>query len=162
MAQETIKRRKRKRGSEMSMKELQQLEFLNGVQAARYCGISPRTFYYYLKQIDIQKYTRTTMSNGEKILYRRNELDEKLRPKSLIQTVQFIHIQEQNQSLTAKKRKALGPQGLTEGSEVDGHNSRIGRKYRFSRAMYDKANKQNVYFGQQGRIAESYLSALAL
>lgn len=111
MAQETIKRRKRKRGSEMSMKELQQLEFLNGVQAARYCGISPRTFYYYLKQIDIQKYTRTTMSNGEKILYRRNELDEKLRPKSLIQTVQFIHIQEQNQSLTAKKRKALGPQG---------------------------------------------------
>ena len=28
MAQETIKRRKRKRGSEMSMKELQQLEFL--------------------------------------------------------------------------------------------------------------------------------------
>jgi hypothetical protein len=28
--------------------------------------------------------------------------------------------------------------------------------------MYDKANKQNVYFGQQGRIAESYLSALAL
>ena len=95
MAQETIKRRKRKRGSEMSMKELQQLEFLNGVQAARYCGISPRTFYYYLKQIDIQKYTRTTMSNGEKILYRRNELDEKLRPKSLI----------------AKKRKALGPQG---------------------------------------------------
>ena len=54
MAQETIKRRKRKRGSEMSMKELQQLEFLNGVQAARYCGISPRTFYYYLKQIDIQ------------------------------------------------------------------------------------------------------------
>lgn len=80
MAQETIKRRKRKRGSEMSMKELQQLEFLNGVQAARYCGISPRTFYYYLKQIDIQKYTRTTMSNGEKILYRRNELDEKLRP----------------------------------------------------------------------------------
>ena len=68
MAQETIKRRKRKRGSEMSMKELQQL-------------------------------------------YRRNELDEKLRPKSLIQTVQFIHIQEQNQSLTAKKRKALGPQG---------------------------------------------------
>ena len=103
MAQETIKRRKRKRGSEMSMKELQQLEFLN--------GISPRTFYYYLKQIDIQKYTRTTMSNGEKILYRRNELDEKLRPKSLIQTVQFIHIQEQNQSLTAKKRKALGPQG---------------------------------------------------
>ena len=29
MAQETIKRRKRKRGSEMSMKELQQLEFLN-------------------------------------------------------------------------------------------------------------------------------------
>lgn len=112
MAQATIKRRKRKRkrGSEMSMKELQQLEFLNGVQAARYCGISPRTFYYYLKQSDIQKYTRTTLSNGEKILYRRNELDEKLRPKSLIQTVQFIHIQEQNQSLTAKKRKALGPQ----------------------------------------------------
>lgn len=53
MAQETIKRRKRKRGSEMSMKELQQLEFLNGVQAARYCGISPRTFYYYLFQITI-------------------------------------------------------------------------------------------------------------
>ena len=40
MAQETIKRRKRKRGSEMSMKELQQLEFLNGVQAARYWNIA--------------------------------------------------------------------------------------------------------------------------
>ena len=104
MAQETIKRRKRKRGSEMSMKELQQLEFLNGVQAARYCGISPRTFYYYLKQIDIQKYTRTTMSNGEKILYRRNELDEKLRPKSLIQTVQFIHIQ----ALLSRKSGQVG------------------------------------------------------
>ena len=30
MAQETIKRRKRKRGSEMSMKELQQLEWRTG------------------------------------------------------------------------------------------------------------------------------------
>ena len=68
MAQETIKRRKRKRGSEMSMKELQQLEFLNGVQAARYCGISPRTFYYYLKQIDIQKYPHNHVKRGENTL----------------------------------------------------------------------------------------------
>jgi len=27
--------------------------------------------------------------------------------------------------------------------------------------MYDKDNKQNIYFEQQGRIAESLLSALA-
>lgn len=109
MAQETIKRRKRKRGSEMSMKELQQLEFLNGVQAARYCGISPRTFYYYLKQIDIQKYTRTTMSNGEKILYRRNELDEKLRPKSLIQNSSIYTYSGAKSISDRKKEKSSWP-----------------------------------------------------
>lgn len=111
MAQETIKRRKRKRGSEMSMKELQQLEFLNGVQAARYCGISPRTFYYYLKQIDIQKYTRTTMSNGEKILYRRNELDEKLQTQ-IFDTDSSIYTYSGAKSISdRKKEKSSCPQG---------------------------------------------------
>lgn len=106
MTAETLIKRKRKRGCEMTIKELQQLEFLNGAQAARYCGMCPRTFYYYLTHIDIPKYVRPTKSQKGKVLYRRSDLDEKLRPKTLMQKVEFIKIQEQNQSLTAKKRKA--------------------------------------------------------
>lgn len=82
--------RKRKRGSDMTIEELQSLEFLNGVQAARYCGMSPRTFYYYRTQVNLPQYVRTTPNNGLKTLYKRKDLDEKLRPKSLIEQVQFI------------------------------------------------------------------------
>lgn len=104
----TLIKRKRKRGCEMTIKELEQLEFLNGVQAARYCNMCPRTFYYYLTQINIPKYVRSTKSQKGRIMYRRSDLDEKLRPKTLLQKVEFIKIQEQKLSLTAKKRKALG------------------------------------------------------
>lgn len=110
MATAHPQKHKRKRGCDMTIHELRQLEFLNGVQAARYCGMPPRTFYFYLKLLNIPKYSRPTLSNKEKYFYRREDLDEKLRPKSIIQKAQFIQIQEQNLSLTAKKRKALRAQ----------------------------------------------------
>ena len=107
MTTNSSSKRKRKRGCEMTIKELQQFEFLNGVQAARYCGMSPRTFYHYLGLTDMPKYVRPTKSVKGKVLYRRTDLDEKLRPRTLMQKVEFIQIQEQNKSLTAKKGKAL-------------------------------------------------------
>lgn len=111
MTTNIIQRSKRKRGCDMTIKELQQLEFLNGVQAARYCEMQPRTFYHYLGLLEIPRYTRPTKLQTVKIFYRRTDLDEKLRPKSIMQKVHFLQLQEQNQSLTAKKRKALSPQG---------------------------------------------------
>ena len=107
MPTDTRRKCKRKRGSEMTIKELKQLEFLNGVQAARYCSMSPRTFYHYLGLTDVPKYVRPTKSVKGKVLYRRADLDEKLRPRTLMQKIEFIQKQEQNQSLTAKKRKLL-------------------------------------------------------
>lgn len=97
-----------KRGSRISRSELKTLEFLNGVQAAAYCHMSRRTFYYYVEAGYIDKYERPCNSGGKKTWYLREQLDTVLRPRRLMEKA--IYIQEQNTtSLTAKKRRSCPP-----------------------------------------------------
>lgn len=78
-----------KRGADMTYGELQKLEYLNGVQAAKYCNLSARTFYNRVSENFVKRYRR-----GAKYFYRRTELDVELNPRAVIDQAAYVISQE--------------------------------------------------------------------